>query len=692
MIVVASHKMSRIPHLRAFLGDETAFWPGLLRRTLASPVTAVAGWGRRKTSARARAQAARSGLPFLAVEDGFLRSLDLGVRGARPLSLVVDKSGIYYDANRPSDLENLLNSTGWERPELLAEAREAMDAIRQHGLSKYNHAPDLALGFLDGLCGPREAVRRILVLDQTRGDLSIGLGLADEKTFAAMLDAAIAEHPGAAILIKTHPDVLAGRKKGYLAQDARRPGVTLLAQDVSPLSLLAQVDEVYTVSSQMGFEALMLGLPVHCFGVPFYAGWGLTRDRQACPRRARARSLEEVFAAAYMLYARYVNPVTGERCGIMETIRLLAGQRRQNEANRGFSACAGFSKWKQPHARAFLKSTQGQVRFFDSQEQAMEAARARQGRVVVWSSKEAAGLGQACAHAGVELVRIEDGFLRSVGLGSDFTWPLSLVLDRRGIYYAPDAPSDLEALLEQGAFDARVLGRARDLRHLLVNQGITKYNVPGQIEILNTLRVALAQAAGRAVVLVPGQVEDDASVVRGGGGIHGNLELLRAVRQARPEAFIVYKPHPDVLRGNRLGQVPEVEALRFADFVASGLGIGALYPLVREVHTLTSLSGFEALLRGLAVYTYGGPFYAGWGLTEDRLSFARRTRRLTLDQLVAGTLIAYPAYFDWRTGMFCGPEEACARLREPGASPRGGMRTRLAWAGRELLKRFSCWL
>lgn len=692
MIITASHKMSRIPHLRAFLGDETAFWPGLLRRTLASPVTGVAGWGRRKTASRARAQAARSGLPFLTVEDGFLRSLDLGVHRAAPLSLVVDASGIYYDATRPSDLENLLNSTGWETPELLTEAREAMDAIRQHGLSKYNHAPDLAPGFLDGLCGPRGAARRILLLDQTKGDLSVGLGLADGTTFAAMLDAACTEHPGAAILVKTHPDVLAGRKNGCLTQAAQRPGVTLLAQDANPLGLLAQVDEVYTVSSQMGFEALMLGLPVHCFGVPFYAGWGLTKDRQACPRRVRTRSLEEVFAAAYMLYARYVNPVTGQPCGVLEAIRLLAEQRRQNEANRGFSACVGFSKWKQPHARAFLKSTQGQVRFFGSQDRAVEAARARQGRVVVWSSKQTPGLGQACATAGVGLTRMEDGFLRSVGLGSDFTWPLSLVLDGRGIYYAPDAESDLEVLLEQGAFDARMLGRARDLRHLLVNQGITKYNVPGRTGVLEALRAALAQAAGRTAVLVPGQVEDDASVVRGGGGIHGNLELLRAVRQARPEAFIVYKPHPDVLRGNRLGQVPEAEALRHADFVASGLGIGALYPLVREVHTLTSLSGFEALLRGLAVYTYGGPFYAGWGLTGDRLGFARRTRRLTLDELVAGTLIAYPAYFDWKTGMFCGPEEACARLREPGASPRGGVRTRLAWAGRELLKRFSCWL
>ena len=40
-----------------------------------------------------------------------------------------------------------------------------------------------------------------------------------------------------------------------------------------------------------------------------------------------------------------------------------------------------------------------------------------------------------------------------------------------------------------------------------------------------------------------------------------------------------------------------------------------LLGIVDEVHTLTSLTGFEALLRGIEVHAYGGPFYAGWGLT-----------------------------------------------------------------------------
>ena len=63
---------------------------------------------------------------------------------------------------------------------------------------------------------------------------------------------------------------------------------------------------------------------------------------------------------------------------------------------------------------------------------------------------------------------------------------------------------------------------------------------------------------------------------------------------------------------------------------------------------LTSLGGFEALLRGISVTTYGLPFYAGWGLTDDKLNnhkwAKRRTRKLTIEELTFITLVEYPLY------------------------------------------------
>ena len=87
-----------------------------------------------------------------------------------------------------------------------------------------------------------------------------------------------------------------------------------------------------------------------------------------------------------------------------------------------------------------------------------------------------------------------------------------------------------------------------------------------------------------------------------------------------------------------------------------GGSIAALINLVDEVHTITSLAGFEALLRGRKVATYGQPFYAGWGLTTDNVPLNRRQRRLQIEELVAGTLILYPNYIDPVSRLLCGPE------------------------------------
>lgn len=96
-----------------------------------------------------------------------------------------------------------------------------------------------------------------------------------------------------------------------------------------------------------------------------------------------------------------------------------------------------------------------------------------------------------------------------------------------------------------------------------------------------------------------------------------------------------------------------------------------LLDAVDEVHVITSLAGFEALLRGRKVTCYGNPFYAGWGLTQDMAPLVRRTRRLSLDELVAGALILYPTYVSRTTGRFTTPERALEELlawREQGGS------------------------
>ena len=296
-------------------------------------------------------------------------------------------------------------------------------------------------------------------------------------------------------------------------------------------------------------------------------------------------------------------------------------------------------RWKDFHVEPFLKGRRSELTYTMDPEIALQRQRERGGRIVVWASREPEGFAERCIAQRAELIRMEDGFIRSVGLGANLAPPSSLVTDRRGIYYDPGRPSDLEHILQTTDFTPAMLQQAAALRSLIIRTGLSKYNV-GATEV-DELFVA---ADGRRRVLVPGQVANDASVVRGGGRIGGNLELLIAARHARPDAFIVYKTHPDVEAGLRPGAIDRGELLRYADAIAYKASIASLLDRVQEVHTLTSLAGFEALLRELEVVTYGLPFYAGWGITEDRERCERRQRRLKLDELVAGALVLYPRY------------------------------------------------
>lgn len=654
---VFSPGVMRLVGLRDFLGAErVVFRPN---RRQAREIDAVAGWGHKPTAWPARLFAERHGLPYLALEDGFLRSIGLG-RAEPPLSIVLDDRGIYYDARSPSRLESWLAHEGSNDPlgddKLIRRASALRERIVEERLSKYNHVPrQLA---------PRSGDEQVvLVVDQTYDDASVRQGLGGPDTFTRMLEAARDEHPKARIVVKVHPATVAGNKRGYLAE-RRLTGVDVIAEAVNPVALLQQVAQVYVCSSQLGFEALMAGTPVRCFGAPFYAGWGLTRDEHAVARRGRTRSLDELVAAALLLYPRYRHPVRRQRCEAEDVVDHLVLQRRMREDNGRTYHCVGFTTWKRPFVRKYLQSDPGhRLRFLSSTRRLKSERLDDTSTIVVWGQRATPPTMRRPSGETVPIWRMEDGFLRSVRLGSQLTPPGSLVLDRSGLYYDPRRPSDLERQLNEGGFSADELARAKALREQIVTSRVSKYNVAAERPFSPRPR------EGQRVVLVVGQVDDDASVRLGSPRVRSNLALLRAARRMRPDDHLVYKPHPDVLSGNRRGAVDE----ELWDELVVDHSVAACLEASDEVHTMTSLVGFEALLRGLPVVCHGLPFYAGWGLTEDRLSIPRRTRRLTIDELVAGTLLRYPRYFSWEAKAFCTAEDMAhelARLRKQRA-PRG---------------------
>lgn len=658
----ASDTAAEAPLRRLCYFNAGFLWQGRVRRVLrlagyelraarAGDADAVVVWGRSPHARRGEAVAAARRLPLLRVEDAFLRSVRPGRSGDAPLGLLIDTQGVHFDSSAPSDLERCLATHDLDDSNLLRRAREGIDRIRALHLSKYNiHDPNL----------PPPPAGYVLVVDQTRGDASIRHSGASETTFAEMLAAARQDHPQARIVIRSHPETMLGHRGGHFGPADGDARTVICADPVSPQALLEGAIAVYTVSSQLGFEAILAGHRPQVFGQPWYAGWGLTADRQPIARRKRRLTAAQLFAAAMILQPVWYDPCRDRLCSFEEALdQLEAEVRAHREDRRGYVA-TGMRLWKRRHLQAFFGGERPLL-FRDPAPRAGQVAQQRGRPLLVWGA----------APAPDDARRVEDGFLRSRGLGAALVPPLSLVSDDLGLYYDPSCESRLERLilspLPPGGAD-----RAERLRAQLIAAGVSKYNLGGALPDL---------PAGHRI-LVPGQVEDDASIRLGAGEICTNLALLQAARAANPDAVLIYKPHPDVEAGLRPGAV---QAEGLADVIARNADPIRLIEACDEVWTMTSLLGFEALLRDKPVTCTGAPFYAGWGLTRDLGAPPERRRRAPdghalprpgLLHLIHAALIAYPRYYDPVSRRPCPVEVAVDRLAQ-GQIPHPGPALRI---------------
>ncbi|EKN0024208.1 capsular polysaccharide biosynthesis protein [Campylobacter lari] len=598
------------------------------------------GWGRKKSGLKAIELAKKHNVKFLLLEDGFLRSLNLGVENSPSFSIVKDEVGIYYDATASSKLENILNTYEFSSKEL-EQAKKAIELIKKEKLSKYNN----------NLCVPKELFGAneecVLIITQVANDASLKFGLADNFSTQDIINDAIKENPNAKVYIKIHPDVLSGKKQSdFVAQDLPSKCV-VIKENYNPIELLSHFKKVYTKTSGMGFEALMLGRECVCYGMPFYAGWGLTQDKQVCKRRLKKRSLEEVFCAAYILYSEYFNPYLNQKSDIFDTVHTLAKYKKIEQANSNTLYFLGFTLWKRWFMRPFFKAKNNKIIFLNSLDELYKANLNPEDKIFIWGKKYDKTL--LAKDFNNEIFLVEDGFLRSVFLGSDLTRPFSLIIDCKGLYVDPSKSSDLEDILQNHIFDESLKQRAKKLITIITQNKFSKYN--------GLKHEKLNFNTDKKIILIPAQVEDDASMILGGAG-YDTLKLLQSVRKANENAFLVFKPHPDVLSGNRKGLKDKSIILKYCDEIIENVSIDSAINVSDEVHTITSTSGFDALLRGKKVVVYGKPFYAGWGLTSDLHEIPRRTRVLSLEELVAGALILYPRYIHPKSKNLCEVELA----------------------------------
>ncbi|MDC7919685.1 hypothetical protein OIU05_27780, partial [Escherichia coli] len=578
-----------------------------------------------------------------------------------PLSLNIDSKTVYFNAQKESDLEHLLNTYVFDDA-LLRRARAFKDKLIKAGVSKYNNSPMINI---DSLYGPKNR-KRILVIGQVEDDASIEYGSRIKYTNNELVTIARLENPDAQIIYKPHPDVLNGFRKYQSNPKDVRHLCQIIEQDVPLFQALETIDHVYTISSLAGFEALIRNIRVTTMGCPFYSGWGLTDDRQANSRRTRKLSIDELCAASYILYPKYFNPIYKKYITPEEALELIIHQRElEQKIPEGISSDlkpvvttvfgVHINDWKRPIIESWFPDKKFIYVPFKFKDQAMverwvkKIKANKNAELLIWGMR----LPEAFKSIDIKKTYVEDGFLRSVGLGAAHTPPLSLNFDSKTLYFNAREESDLESILNTFEFDHELLERARNLKEKLIDSGLSKYNNAEPIDIN-----LIYGEKKRKRILVVGQVEDDASIEYGSLVKYTNNELVTIARLENPDAQIIYKPHPDVLNGFRKFYSDPKDVRRICQILTQDIPLSQALETIDHVYTISSLAGFEALIRNIKVTTMGCPFYSGWGLTDDRQENPRRKRHLTIDELFAAAYILYPKYLNPLTRKYITPEEA----------------------------------
>lgn len=416
-----------------------------------------------------------------------------------------------------------------------------------------------------------------------------------------------------------------------------------LFNPVHTSELMASASRVYTVRSILATEALLWQKELHCAADSVFAGTVYSHGLFAGQSQQQV-SLQQWIHHAILTGQQARHPETGLTSSFAELMQWAGLQHDMRCRLPAQLYAYGFSRfWRKTLCR-FVQGSE--VTFLNKKNQLP-----KQGTLLCWGRRALPSV-----HAGLNLIRLEDGFIRSVGLGAQFAEPMSWIMDQRGLYFDATQPSDLEAMLQSIELTTKQRQRAEALQQRICQQGITKYNV-GQQQWQ-------AGCNTKRLILVAGQVETDASIEYGAHRIRSNIELLQQVRQDNPDAWVIYKPHPDVHSGARAAGQNEQQAEQYCDELVVDASMSVLLDVVDEVHIITSLTGFEALLRGKKVVCYGWPFYAGWGLTRDMAPQPRRQRKLDVATLVYATLIAYPRYISLVTGGYSSPEQVLNELEQ----------------------------
>jgi capsular polysaccharide export protein len=648
----ASYKLSRLKSLESVIGQRPTYvGQALFGFNRAHHCDEFVGWGYGVYAKKALQMATHYNKPFSFLEDGFLRSPFVSSISKAPYGLVKDSKAAYYDYSVVTDLETLICTTALSGAQK-DKAELAINFFVTHKLGKFAITNDKQNTALPKDFGQNS----LLLIDQVAGDLSLHYGGVTSKTAQQAYEHIKENYPDQKIYLKLHPEVLAGKKQGCFDFCHTDPDI-ICVTDCDLPTLLSQGPQVFVLTSLAGFEGLLHQCNVTTFGLPWYCGYGLTHDYHPDikPLRDRRKTTDiySLFHAAYIDYTHYIDPMTQQRLDIFTIMHFFARIKRHVNMMQGHILAIGIRPWKKKDFYPWVKTPYNQVSFCGSYadiKQQIEKNPQTDFKLIVWGYYKPEIIKQVkCTYPKLEIMRIEDGFLRSYGLGSDFFAPLSLCIDSGDLHFHAQnrENSDFHTAIRQSSCHDMALKRVQDFVKIMHDNRISKYNVEPKINI-NVPK-------NKHIIFVSGQVSGDASLNYGGLEAHlkDDFGLLSQVRKDYPASYILYKPHPDVTQGNRKKSKNDIYCEAIYDQKIIKISIIDCIQVSDMTATLTSQTGFDALIRGKKVHCYGNAFYKNYGLCANDTP---QSQAISLDNFIHAALIDYPIY--QYEGQFILPEAA----------------------------------
>ena len=264
---------------------------------------------------------------------------------------------------------------------------------------------------------------------------------------------------------------------------------------------------------------------------------------------------------------------------------------------------------------------------------------------------------------------IEDTFIRSVMASAQklssnndiYFASCGYTIDDLSHYVDVTRPTRIETVLNSDwSISAEEKKRARLLIDKIISNKITKYNNQPIVQP-NIGRKGVNK------VLVIDQSYNDYSIIKGNANDKTFESMLSCAIKDNPDADILIKTHPDAVGELSLNQKcyyqntnSEGNIYKLTDMINPI----SLINYVDKVYVCSSQFGFEALMCGKDVYTFGMPFYANWGLTNDVQKCNRRCKNRTLEEVFYIAYVMFSIYINPKTNKPCEIEDAIDFLIE----------------------------